>query len=164
MKVLANAPHQLHLFLGGKTGDDRFDNTTEGNLVHCNETVVIHVGEEAHDELTVHAISNTSMTGNGVSEVLDLKCTFQTRGEESAEWSDQGGEGGKDEDMELHRGNFVAGCKREPDWEVIGMWEENWVRCALQAGEDVCTKILSCCEPVCLNPRRQKLTVTGQMK
>lgn len=61
-------------------------------MVNGNEGVVVHVGEETHDELAVHTVGNTAVTGDGVAEILDLEGALQTRGEETSEGSDQGSE------------------------------------------------------------------------
>ena len=45
------------------------------------------------------------MSGDAVSEILDFESTFETTGEESSKWSDEGCKCRKDEDMELNRCN-----------------------------------------------------------
>jgi hypothetical protein len=61
-------------------------------------------GEEGyHDKLTVHAICHTAVTGDTVSEILDLESSFQTAGKEPTEGSDKRGKCREDEDMELNR-------------------------------------------------------------
>lgn len=60
-------------------------------------------GGRYHDELTVHTICHTPVTGDTVSEILDLESSFQTAGKEPAEGSDKRGKRREDKDMELNR-------------------------------------------------------------
>jgi hypothetical protein len=38
-----------------------------------------------------------------------------------------------------HRKGFVVG---EPDWEIVGVWDEDWVGRAFKTGDNVCPEIL----------------------
>ena len=67
-----------------------------------NKTMIVHEGEETHDELTVHAIGDAAMTGDGFAEILDVERSFQTGREEATKGGDERGESGEDEDVELH--------------------------------------------------------------
>ena len=58
-------------------------------MVDGDESVVVHVGEETHDELAVHTVGDTAVTGNRVTKILDLESALQTRGEETSKGSDQ---------------------------------------------------------------------------
>ncbi len=85
MEMLAYPLNQVHLFLERQAGDGRLNDPTQRHLIYCNKTMVIHVDEEAHDELAVHSIGHTAMAGNWVTKVFDLEGALETRGEEAAE-------------------------------------------------------------------------------
>lgn len=141
-KVFADASHKLHLFLRTQSGDGSLDNTTEGNFVYGNKAVIVHICEEAHDELAVHTIRHSAVTGNRVAKILDLKGPLKAGGKESTEWSNEGCESGKDEDMDLHRCHRERLVDREPDWQVVRMSSEDWVRSAFKSCPRICAKIL----------------------
>lgn len=86
--MLANALDKLNLLFRGETSDYCFNNTAKRYLVHRNEAVVVHVCEESHDELTVHTISDTAVTWDGITKVLDLECALKSRCKESSERCD----------------------------------------------------------------------------
>ncbi len=96
VKVLADAFNQLHLLFCSQTIDRTLNNAPKRLLVDSNEAVIVHVGEEAHNELAVHAVSDSTVTGDRVAEILDLESALETRCEEATEWRDKGGKGSKD--------------------------------------------------------------------
>jgi hypothetical protein len=53
------------------------------------------------DSLAIHPIGHSTVSGNRVSKVLDVECTFEARGKEAAEWSDEGCECGHDKAVDL---------------------------------------------------------------
>lgn len=115
-------------------------------MVHSDKGVVVDVCEEAHDELAIHAVGDTAVTGDRVAEVLELKCPLETRGKEAAEGGDEGSKGGEDQGVELHglEGNGegrVVG-KEEELGEGVFVGDEDGVRIAFEAGEDVRAKVL----------------------
>lgn len=114
VQVLAQPPYDLQLFFRRQPGDGRLHDTSHGGLVHRDKALVVHEGEESHDELTVHPIGDATMSWNRFTEILDLKGPFQARSEETAKRRDEGGEGGEDNDMELHRGDVNVRDERHP--------------------------------------------------
>ena len=76
MQVLAQALDDLHLLLVVQARDRELHHTAHARLVHRDEALVVHVGEEAHDELAVHAIGDAAVAGDAVAEVFDLKGAF----------------------------------------------------------------------------------------
>lgn len=91
-QIAAHALDELNLLVGAKSGDRQFQHVAHASLVHGNESVVVHVGEETHDELTVHTVGHASMSGDGVTEILDLEASLESRGEKTTEGSDEGSE------------------------------------------------------------------------
>lgn len=53
--------------------------------MHSDETLVVHEGEKAHDELAVHTIGDATVSWDAVAKILNLECAFQTRGKEATE-------------------------------------------------------------------------------
>jgi hypothetical protein len=140
--MLANALHQLHLLLWCQTCDCSLDHSSKRDFVHSDEAVVIHIREETHDELTVHTICNTSMSRNRITEVLNLKGSFEAGSEKASEGSDQRSKCSEDQDVHLHWCHGEGFCEREPDWETIDVGYEDRVGGALETGPDVCSEIL----------------------
>lgn len=127
-----------------------------------NERVVVHVREEAHDKLAVHAVCkrvsrcnhawlrkakqtrDTTMSGDGVSKVLNLEGTLESRSEESTKGSDETGKGSHGEDVELHGRKDEALAQERP--QELGNKEfpgdKDWVGVALEASEGICTQVL----------------------
>ena len=143
--------------------------------IHSDEALIVHEGEEAHDELAIHAVRDTAVTRDGLAKVFDFEGAFEAGGEETAEGRDQGGEGREDEDVELHRGDVEGvGVEREEEGgECVGLRDEDGVGGAGEAGEDVCAEVLGECKPrqtsrwmLCWirGEERRRLTLTGQMK
>ena len=145
MQILRQPPHDLDLLLGRQARDGRLNDAAHARLIDGDETLIIHEGEKAHDELAIHAVRDAAVAGDGLAEVFDFEGPFQTRGEEAAEGRDQGREGCEDEDVELHgrdvQGEEVGG-ERQPGGQVVGVWEEDGVRGAFEAGEDVGAEVL----------------------
>ena len=48
-----------------------------------DETLIVHESEESHNELTVKAIGDSTVTGNAVAKIFDLEGSFKTGGEEA---------------------------------------------------------------------------------
>lgn len=111
-----------------------------------NESVVVHVSEEAHDELTIHSISHASVAGNRVAKVLDLECSLQSGSKETAERSNERSESCQIESVQLDRskGDLEGGFRREKEKlrKLVGLGEEDWVGSAFKASEDVGAKVL----------------------
>lgn len=107
-----------------------------------NEAVVVHIGEQAHDELAVHSVSNTTMTGNGFSKVLNFERPFQPRGEEAAEWSNKGGKGRKDKNVELDWGDVEGLVDVSPFWHGVWLCFEARVWSAFETRKEVGAQIV----------------------
>lgn len=145
-KVSTHASDKLDLLIGTETGNGHLEHVAKVDLVNSDESVIVDVCEEAHDELAVHAIRHTTVAGDGVTEVLDLECALQARGEEASEWGNQRSERGKVQRMDLHRGvgkgKLSALGKEEQFGKLPGSGEENWVDVAFEASENIGAKIL----------------------
>jgi hypothetical protein len=133
---------QFHLLLRTEAGDRHLDDTAQRNLIHSDEAVVVHICEETHDKLAVHPVGNTAMSGNRITEILDLERAFETGGKEPAEGCDKRCECGEDEDMHLHRCHGEGLHVRKPDGEAVSVGDKDGVRVALETGPDVCSEIL----------------------
>ena len=56
-QILMKSLHNLDLILERELGNDAFEHSTNGDLVvDSNEGLVVNIGEESHDELTIHTI------------------------------------------------------------------------------------------------------------
>ena len=52
----------------------------------------VDIDESCHQELAVESVHDASVTRDDVTEVLDFKCSLESRGEEASEGTDDGGE------------------------------------------------------------------------
>jgi len=133
----------LDLLLWCKRGDRSLYNASRTRAVHGDEALVVHKGEKAHDKLAVHAVSHATVSGDRVTKVLDVECALQARSEEAAEGCDERGECRHDEDVELHWRDRDGGWEVRPVWwdegKGVDVRDEDWIRLALEAGEDVGT-------------------------
>lgn len=59
-----------------------------GRLVGEKLPLVVDKGEEAHDELAVHAVSHATMSRDGVTKVLNVEGSLKSGSEETAKRSD----------------------------------------------------------------------------
>lgn len=145
-QVATHALDKLNLLVRAKSGDGQFQHVAHAGLVHGNEGVVVHVGEESHDELAVHTVGHASMSGNGVTEILDLEASLESRGEETTEGGDEGGERCEDEGVQLHRskGQRDGGIlwQEEELRQDVGLGEEDGVGIAFKTGENVGSEVL----------------------
>ncbi len=112
-QVLADSLDQLYLFFRCQSRNHGFNHTSEGYFVDCDEAVVVHVGEEPHDELAIHAIGDASMPGNGIAKVLELECSLQSRCEETTKRSNERGKGCHDNNVKLYGSNGKGAPGRE---------------------------------------------------
>jgi hypothetical protein len=145
-QVLAKPQNHVHLFLEREPRDGRLDDAADARLVHGDEALVVHEGERAHDELTVHAVGDAAVARDGVAKVLDVEGALDAGGEEAAEGCDQGGEGGQDQDVELQRLDLEAGWDAGPGGQGVGelvvVLDEDGVDLAAEAGEEVGSQVL----------------------
>lgn len=141
VKVLAKATDHLELLVNRQAVDSGFDDVAHGSLIDGNEAVIVHEGEETHYELAIHAVSDTTMAGDGLAKVLDVESTLQTGSKESTEGSDERSKGSESEDVELHRLNPESLVKTK-QLEGEGLRDKDRVQIALQTGQDVGTQII----------------------
>ena len=52
----------------------------------------VDIDESCHQELAVKSVHDASVTRDDVTEVLDFKCSLESRGKEASEGADDGGE------------------------------------------------------------------------
>lgn len=86
------------------------------------------------------------MARDRFAEILDLEGAFEARGEEAAKGGDEGGEGGENEDVELHRGDGEGEgglVEEEGGLDGVGLGEEDGVGGTLEAGEYVGAEVLA---------------------
>lgn len=147
-EIAAHPPYQLQLLFDGQAGNSHFHDAAKTGFIDGDERVVVHVSEEPHDELAIHAISHAAMARNRVAKVLDLEGALQAGREEAAERSDERGECCQDQGVELNRGHgqgealIHVGREEEERRQAVGLEVENRVTGALEASEDVCGEIL----------------------
>lgn len=141
VEILAEAAYHLELLVNGEAVDGSFDNVADACLVHGNEAVEVHVREESHDELAIHAIGDTAVAGDRLAKVLHVEGTLQARGKESTERSDERGKRGESKDVELHRLNPKCLIKTE-QLQRVGLRDKGGVWNALQTGQDVGSKVI----------------------
>lgn len=147
VEVLAQAADNLELVLDCESIDGSLDDVADVRLVNGNEAVVVHVRKETHDELAVHAISDTTVARNGLAKVLDTKRALQTGGKESTKGGNEGGESSKAQDVELHGLDVESliqtqGLIQAEDFEGVGLRNEGRVRDTLETGQNVRTEII----------------------
>ena len=56
----------------------------------------IDVDEDAHEDLAIKTIGETTMAWDGISKVFDSESTLETRGEKATKGGDEGGKTGYD--------------------------------------------------------------------
>jgi len=144
--MLAKPFYNLHLLLKRQAYDGHFNYATNACLVRGYETLIIHIGESAHDELTVKTISNAAVARNWIAKVLDMEGPFDSRGEKSTKRSDQRGKCWEEENMELdwlnlNTGGYMCPC-RGVKWRVVALLYENWIDLAFETGEEVRAEII----------------------
>lgn len=119
--MLAQPPNHLHLLFWGQSRDASLYDTSDGSLVNSDEAgktvsikkcaerlydslpLVVNKGEEAHDELAVHAVSHATVAGNRIAKVLDVECSLESGSKETTKWSNERSKGRENQDVELHR-------------------------------------------------------------
>jgi hypothetical protein len=65
--------------------------------------LVVDKGEEAHDELTVHAVGHAAVSRDRITEIFNVKSSLESGSEEATKRSDERGEGCKNQNVKLHR-------------------------------------------------------------
>lgn len=142
VQILAQATDNLKLFLDSQTINGGLDDVPNTGLVHGNEAVVVHVGEESHDELAVHTVRNTTVARDRFAEVLDLESALKSGSEESTERRDQGGEGCENQNVELNGLDVERGTNTGPVGNSVWLGHKGRVGCALQSSQNVRTEII----------------------
>jgi hypothetical protein len=140
--MFADSLDELYLLFKGKARDGCLDNSAKGDFVHRNEAVIVHVCEESHNKLAIHAIRNSAVPWNRVAKVLDFEGTFEAGGKEATEWSNERSEGSKDEDVNLHWCHVKGFHVWKPDWKVVEMGYEDGVGCTFKTRENIRAEIL----------------------
>lgn len=141
-QVLRQASDDFQLLFSRQPLNRRFNDSTDVRLMSCNEAVVVHVCKETHDELTVHSVSHSAMTRNRLAKILDFESSFETRSKEATKGSDERGERGENQDMELHGCNHESLFDVGPMWEVVLDRGEDWVGSAVQSRENAGSKVI----------------------
>lgn len=148
-QVLCQNLHNLKLLLVRKASDGSLNDAANSCVMRCDEAGVVEERNRAHDELTVEAISHAAVSRDRVTKVLDLECTLQARREETAKWRDERGKGSQDDHVELDRHNLelvrdreVGGDAFGDEWDGVVLRDEDGIRLAREAGEDVCAEIV----------------------
>jgi hypothetical protein len=145
-KITTHASDKLNLLLMCQACDGGFKHLPQLDVIDGNESVVVDVGEETHDELAVHAVGDAAMAGDRIAKVLDLECALETGCEEATEWRDQRRERGQHEGVDLDGrecdGEVGVGWEEEELGELPGVRYEDGIRIAYKAGEDVGAKVL----------------------
>ena len=145
-EMLGKKLDKCNLLVRREASDSGFEDRSGRCFVHSDEALVVHESEEAHDELTIHAVSHAAVTRDRVTEVLDVESALEARCEEASERCNQRSEGRHDKDVELHRrdadGGWQVGPVRRDERQLVVVRDEDRVRVALEAGEDVGSEIV----------------------
>lgn len=113
-------PHKLLLLLSGKRVDERVEQRLHLGHVVGHKRLVVQVREEAHEELAVHSVRDSSVSGDGISKVLDLEGSLESRGKEASKGSHQRGKRRQNADVEVDRGGREGGLVGELSEELGG--------------------------------------------
>lgn len=103
--------------------------------------MIVHEGEESHDELAVHAVGDTAVTRDRFAKVFDLESTLQARRKESPEGSNERGKRSESQDVELDRLNPES-LVQAKQLERVGLRGENRVRNTFQASQSVRAQVV----------------------
>lgn len=142
VQILAQTTDNLKLFFDSQTVNGGLNDIPNTGLVHGNEAVVVHVGEESHDELAVHTVRNTTVARDRLAKVLDLERALKSGSEESTERRDQGGEGCENQDVELNGLDVERGSSSGPVGNSVWLGHKGRVGRALQSGQNVRTEVI----------------------
>lgn len=138
---LEKLAHKLLLLLSSEGEHESVEQRLHLGHVVGHKGLVVQVREEAHEELAVHSVRDSSVAGDGVSKVLDLERSLETRGEEASKGSHQRGERGENADMEVDGGGREGGLVGELSQKLGGdgvlLLHEDRVRNTGQVGEEV---------------------------
>ncbi|KAH3685566.1 hypothetical protein WICPIJ_003467 [Wickerhamomyces pijperi] len=103
----------------------------DGELVPTEESLIVQIREGPHQELAIDTVGDPTMSRDGVAEIFHFERTLQTRGEEATERSNEGGETGQVQRMEidrLHSEDFLPD-ELGNDWRnTVVLLDEDWVQ------------------------------------
>lgn len=139
LKIAVEIPPEFKLIGVVQSENGRLQDRPHSSGGDGNKSVIVDKGKEAHDELTVHTVSDAAMAGNRITEILDLECALEARGEKAAKGGNEGRKGRQDKRVKLHRGrgDAEAGARREEKEfrRLISVRQEDRVHAAIQATE-----------------------------
>jgi hypothetical protein len=145
-EMLGKKLDKRNLLVRREASDSGFEDRSGRCFVHSDEALVVHESEEAHDELTVHAVSHAAVTRDRVTEVLDVESALEARCEEATERRDERCESRHDKNVELHRrdtdGSRKVGPVRRDERQLVNVWDEDRVGVTFQASEDVGSQVV----------------------
>ena len=104
--------------------------------------MIVHVGEKSHNKLAIHPIRDTTVAGNRLAKVLDLKSPLESRGKETTKWCNQRSERRENQNMKLNRLDPECRTNSEPIGDVVWLRDKRRVWRALQPGQNVGTEII----------------------
>lgn len=143
VQIFAQTTNNLKLFFNSQTVNSGLNDISNTGLIHGNETVIVHVGEESHDELAVHTVRNTTVARDRLAKVLNFERALKSGSEESTERCDQGGEGCENQDVELNGLDVERGSNSGPVGNSIWLRHKGRVRRAFQSGQNVRTEVIN---------------------
>ena len=118
-EVSRHIPNKLDLLFDREPTDNGLQDRADRHPVFTNQTAVINVGEDTHQEpatlsaknpsarhkipnaLAVHSISHSPVSRDTVTKVLDVKGTLKSGSEEATEGGNERRENGHDEQMKM---------------------------------------------------------------
>ena len=116
-EVSRQIPDELDLLFDCEPTDDGLENGADCHSVFADQTAVIDVGEDTHQEsatlsaknaksetsniLAIHSISHSPVPRNAMTEILDVEGTLESGSKETTERCNKRGKNGHDEDMEV---------------------------------------------------------------
>lgn len=145
-KIAAHALDELDLLVRWQSSYGQLQNVAQFGPVHGNESVVVHVSKEAHDELTVHSVRHAAVSRNRITEVLDLEATLETGCEKATEGRNEGSKRCKNKGVQLHGGKRQRGRRvlrqKEKLRDRVWLRDENGIGIALKTSENVGAEVL----------------------
>jgi len=88
-KIVLEIVDKLQLLLDCEPTDNRLKHRADSNVIFTDEAAVVDIDEYTHQELAIHSISHTPMSGDAVPKVFDVEGALETRGEKASEGRDQ---------------------------------------------------------------------------
>ena len=88
IKILPQASNDIELLLDRQARDRCLDDGAHASVIDSYEALIIHICKYSHNELTVHAVRNTAMSWNTITEIFNLEGALEARSEKSTEGCD----------------------------------------------------------------------------